>query len=190
MKITSLSAATLAAALLMGTAYAGFPDEDGHSSRKLQGNGRNNDKKDKGGNKDKDRNKDKTPGPPVSRNADGGIDLIVKYKNENGFNKAKGVASNGKIKGISSKKKLAALRVGRDKMKDLRDDPDIEYVEIDYEVTALPHVRGSDAAETSSAGERRLAEEIPWGIAKVNAGPGGLAQGSQKQVKVCVVDTG
>lgn len=186
MKITSLSAATLAAALLVGTASAGFPDEDGRSSRKLQGNGRNNKNKDKGGNKG--RNKDKTPGPPDSPDADGGIDLIIKYKNENGFNKAKGIASKGKIKGISSKKKLAALRVGRERMKDLRDDPDIEYVEIDYEVTALPHVRGSDAAETSSAGGRRLAEEIPWGITRVNAG--GLAQGSQKQVKVCVVDTG
>ena len=173
----------------MGNANAGFPDEDGRSSRKLQGNGRNNDKKDRGDDKDKGRNTDKTPAPPDSRNADGGIDLIIKYKNENGFNKAKGVASEGKIKGISSKKKLAALHVGREKMKDLRDDPDIEYVEIDYEVTALPHVRGSDV-ETSSAGERRLAEEIPWGITKVNAGPGGLAQGSQKQVKVCVVDTG
>jgi hypothetical protein len=184
MKITSLSAATLAAALLVGTAYAGFPDEDTRPSRKLQGNGRNkgrnNDNKD-----NKGRNNDKAPSPPD----DGGVDLIIKYKNENGFSKAKGLASKGKIKGISGKKKLAALRVGREKMKDLRDDPDIEYVELDYEVTALPHVRGSDA-EISSAGERRLNEEVPWGITKVNAGPGGLAQGSQKQVKVCVVDTG
>jgi hypothetical protein len=75
-------------------------------------------------------------------------------------------------------------------MKNLKDDPDIEYVEIDYEVFALPHMRGSDA-EISSAGERRLAEETPWGITRVKAGLGGLAQGSANPpVKVCVVDTG
>ena len=93
------------------------------------------------------------------------------------------------MKEISSRNNLTALRVSRQNMKDLKDDPDIEYVEIDYEVFALPHMRGSDA-EISSAGERRLAEEIPWGIDRVNPNPNRLAQGSAKQVKVCVVDTG
>ena len=94
------------------------------------------------------------------------------------------------MKEISSRNNLTALRVSRQEMKDLKDDPDIEYVEIDYEVFALPHMRGSDA-EISSAGERRLAEETPWGIARVKAGLDGLAQGpANPPVKVCVVDTG
>ena len=179
MKITSFSAATLAAALLVGTANAGFPDEGGSASRNLQGNGKN---------KDKNKNKrDTNPGPPISDD-EGEVDLIIKYKNEKGANSAKGIAKDGKLKDISSKKKLAALRVSRQKMKDLKDDPDIEYVEIDYEVFALPHMRGSDA-EISSAGERRLAEDTPWGIDRVNPSPR-LAQGAAKQVKVCVIDTG
>ena len=93
------------------------------------------------------------------------------------------------MKEISSRNNLTALRVSRQEMKDLKDDPDIEYVEIDYEVFALPHMRGSDA-EISSTGERRLAEDTPWGITRVKAGLDGLAQGSAKKVKVCVVDTG
>ena len=92
------------------------------------------------------------------------------------------------MKEISSRNNLTALRVSRQEMKDLKDDPDIEYVEIDYEVFALPHMRGSDA-EISSTGERRLIESTPWGITRVKAGLEGLAQGSAKR-KVCVIDTG
>ena len=184
MKITSFSAATLAAVLLVGTANAGFPDEGGSAGRNLQGNGKNKDK-----NKDKNK-KDTNPGPPISDNeGEGEVDLIIKYKNEKGASNAKGIAKDGKLKDISSKKKLAGLRVSRQKMKDLKDDPDIEYVEIDYEVFALPHMRGSDA-EISSNGERRLIESTPWGINRVNPNPNRLAQGSEKRVKVCVVDTG
>ena len=194
MKITSLSAAALAAALLVGTACAGFPDEDGHSSRKLQGKD-----KDKGLVKDKEGriNDNLTPaGPPVSHGKDGAVGLIIKYKNDRGFNKAMDIASDGKVKGISSLKNIAALTVARDRVKDLLNDPNIEYVDYDYEVTALPHVRGSDAETSDAAGgeHRRLADEVPWGIDTVNpesnTWPNRLPQGTQKQVKVCVVDTG
>ena len=97
MKITSFSAATLAAALLVGTANAGFPDEGGSAGRNLQGNGKNKDKN----------KKDTNPGPPISDD-EGEVDLIIKYKNEKGANNAKGIAKDGKLKEISSKKKLAA----------------------------------------------------------------------------------
>eukprot|EP00957_Ditylum_brightwellii_P099629 7588427-Ditylum_brightwellii.AAC.1 len=174
MKFASFSVTALTATFLMGFTYAGFPDEDKsslsrHQARKMENSNYNN---------------------VQSKDNEDTIDIIVTYRNEAGHETADSYDKNGKGKDISRKHHTEVITTTKREMESLIRDPNIELVEPDFAVHALPHMRGYAAV---GEGGRRLEESVPYGIDMVNpiVGDTGerLIQGDNS-IKVCVVDTG
>eukprot|EP00957_Ditylum_brightwellii_P067836 5148979-Ditylum_brightwellii.AAC.1 len=176
MRFTSFNVAALAAALLIGSTHAGFPDEDdGSLSRHLTGVINSDGPSDDDGDT---------------------IDLIVKYKNQDlisfitshshDCNIAEKYDIDKKGREISRKHQLEAITIKKSNLEDIQKDPDVRSVEFDYKVHILPAMHSYDVE--AGEGEPRLLEDTPYGIDLVNPAPR-LAQGNNK-ISVCVVDTG
>uniref|UniRef100_A0A7S4S990 subtilisin n=2 Tax=Ditylum brightwellii TaxID=49249 RepID=A0A7S4S990_9STRA len=170
MKFASFGITAVTASLLSRFSHAGFPDdEDGslnrHLARKLGKNDNGNGIR------------------PEEDNHT--IDLIVKYKNEDGHIIADSYDKTGRGRDISVKYHTEVITTNKEYMEALKNDPNIESVEVDSEIYALPNMRGY--VPTGERG-RRLEEETPYGIDMVNPEPR-LEQGIHP-IKVCVIDTG
>ena len=97
---------------------------------------------------------------------------------------------------ISPRRKISAFKTFRGNINALRNNRNIEYVEFDQEVHALPLFRGSDSEEAGQneqqQQQRRLAgEEVPYGITMVKSAEViSAADRTPTPKKICVVDTG
>lgn len=110
------------------------------------------------------------------------VNVIAVYKNGRGKKKIKKKAF--KVKNESIKYKYVSMEATPEDIEVLINDPDIETIELDYEMKAIEDINVEQE-------HRELQESIPWGITKVQANnvtpnPGPDAD----QIKVCVVDTG
>eukprot|EP00957_Ditylum_brightwellii_P064918 4925243-Ditylum_brightwellii.AAC.1 len=128
-----------------------------------------------------------------SKDDDNTIDLIVTYKNEShsiccivilfttnchqGHHTANSYNIRGKGKDISNKYHTEVITARKNDTEALVQDPNIASVEPDFEVQALPHMRGYAAA---GKGGCCLEESIPYGITMANPPIGGqqLMQGT------------
>jgi hypothetical protein len=116
------------------------------------------------------------------------IVILFTTNRHQGHHTANRYDSRGKGQDISNKYHTEVITARKKDMEALAQDPNIASVEPDFEVHALPHMRGYAAA---GEGGRRLEESVPYGITMVNPPIGGqqLMQGTH-HIKVCVVDTG
>ena len=113
-------------------------------------------------------------------------DLVIKFVNNKGLAKAKGLSKKG-AQHVNARFKTAAVTVKGSDISSLLDDPDIESVEIDHVRYAFPsHPEGNIRG-------RNLAEESPWGLqGEFGVNLAGLPSPGEAKWKprICVVDTG
>ena len=135
--------------------------------------------------------------------------MLVKYKDNNGKNELKKFANNGQIDVDIPTFKLAAIKSKRKNIKAMNNHPLIEHVGFDKEVNKLGWETSSeadmgDAADSDGNSNKNVVEEqmnyirhrvlaedgynALYGLRHVQADQ--LQQGTAKNVKICVVDTG
>jgi subtilisin family serine protease len=162
MKLSS-TAIFLLLSLSSLSSVSATPNED-KKKKKKKGKSKGNDKK-----------------PPPSDDDD--VELVVRYKNEQGINGLRVEANDGTVENVVSKKyKVATLKTKRSKMAEIANRDDIEAVAESQTYHPLPYTRGGHAQD-----ERNLVDQVPYGIGLVQADQ--LVQGPN-EVIVCVVDTG
>jgi len=127
------------------------------------------------------------------------VKVLVKFKNEQGRQDAKKRAS--KVSYESNRFKIVAMEVDSKQMLALENNPNVEYVDLDLEVHAILPVPEEEVYSSldskkpkpkpSSDVRRKLAEEVPWGITRVQGGAEFVQPGDDANlIKVCIVDTG
>lgn len=117
------------------------------------------------------------------------VDVIVVYRNAKGARKIRRKAKKKgkKIDVESQRSKFIAISASPGDIANFLDDPDIERVEIDYEMKALPNA--SIRGESDAQGQRRLAQTTPYGITMVQAQNPTLGPNAAN-ITVCIIDTG
>lgn len=113
---------------------------------------------------------------------DDDVEVLVHYKNDKGKEKLKLLANQGKVDADIKHFKTATIKTKRSKINKIAKDPDVLSVSESHTYYKFPNMRGHEGQ-----GDRKLAENSPYGIAMVQADQ--LAMGDD-HVTVCVVDTG
>jgi subtilisin family serine protease len=80
-----------------------------------------------------------------------------------------------------------SARLDANEVKQLRENPDIEYIEPDYKIYALDSI--STTSESSDIGALSSSQTIPYGVTMVNA-PAVWSKTTGEGVRVAVMDTG
>jgi serine protease len=80
-----------------------------------------------------------------------------------------------------------AARLDANEVKQLRENPDVEYIEPDYKIYALDSI--STTSESSDIGALSSSQTIPYGVSMVNA-PAVWSRTKGAGVRVAVMDTG
>ena len=120
------------------------------------------------------------------------VSVIIKYKDVVTASALESVTIlDADIKHVHHSINAVSATVPKDKIGKIRNDPNVEYLEIDQEAHILGfeydylHIKTKDISTTT-------AQVVPWGVEKTRATQVWTAPGGNKGtgIKVCIIDTG
>ena len=110
------------------------------------------------------------------------IDLVVRYRGGGDVQALAGLSifsTDGTLTNLSSRRNIVSMRVNKQDVEEVLNNPLVEYAEPDYAMQLLPY-EVEEIGQNQPLERRRLPETKPYGISMVEADQVGLPPGTNR----------